>query len=169
MPKPCERARRDALMAALGAAAGLLLPAQSAVAAEIGATPQWPRLRLLDGSVLEPDSWVGQPAVVVFWATWCPFCKRHNAHIDKLARSTANQRLRILGVALDKDEQAVRRYLTVNDYRFPVTLDGATLRTQLGLRSVIPMTCVFDRRGTLVQALPGEMLEEDVLDFAKLA
>ena len=31
------------------------------------------------------------------------------------------------------------------------------------------MTCIIDRQGRLVQAIAGEMFEEDVLALAKLA
>ena len=144
----------------------MALPVQSAT---VGQAAEWPAVRLLDGTILEPDSWREQASVVVFWATYCPYCKRHNAHVDKLARAMSGQRLRILGVAPDTDEQVVRRYMAANDYRFPVTMDGTSLRAQLGLRFVTPMTCVFDRAGRLAQAIPGEMFEADVLGFAKLA
>jgi hypothetical protein len=30
------------------------------------------------------------------------------------------------------------------------------------------MTCVLDRQGRLVQAIPGEMFEDDVLDLARV-
>jgi len=164
--RPQGLSRRRCLIAGLGLGASIALPVQSAT---VGQVAEWPSVRLLDGTLLQPDSWREQASLVVFWATYCPYCKRHNAHVDKLARAVAGQRLRILGVALDTDEQAVRRYMVANDYRFPVTMDGTSLRAQLGLRSVIPMTCVFDRGGRLVQAIPGEMSEADVLGFAKLA
>ena len=144
----------------------MALPVQSAA---VGQVADWPAVRLLDGTILEPDSWRAQASVVVFWATYCPYCKRHNAHVDRLARAMAGQRLRILGIALDTDEQVVRRYMAANDYRFPVTMDGTSLRAQLGLRSVTPMTCVFDRAGRLVQAIAGEMFEADVLGLVKFA
>jgi thiol-disulfide isomerase/thioredoxin len=140
-----------------------------------GAPIEWPPILLLDGSTLAPASWRGQAAVVVFWETFCPFCKRQNAHLNKLFRATQGQtqregqRLRILGVALDADEQAVRRYMKANDYAFPVAMDGGQLRQRLTSRRVIPMTCVLDAQGRLVQALAGEMFEEDVMAFARLA
>jgi thiol-disulfide isomerase/thioredoxin len=140
----------------------------SAQANEPGQVVAWPAITLLDGSTLSPASWQGQAAVVVFWATYCPFCKRHNAHIDQLHRAVQGQPLRVLGVALDTDADAVRRYMASNGYSFPVALDGGSLRQRLTPRRVIPMTCVLDRQGRLVQAIPGEMFEDDVLDLARV-
>jgi peroxiredoxin len=130
---------------------------------------EWPAVQLLDGRTLAPDSWRGQSAVIVFWETYCPYCKRHNAHIDKLFRSLMNQQtqsLRVLGVALDTDEAAVRRYMASNDFSFPVALDGGVLRRRFTQRRVIPMTCLLDAQGRLVQAIPGEMAEDDVMELA---
>jgi thiol-disulfide isomerase/thioredoxin len=106
--------------------------------------------------------------VVVFWATYCPYCKRHNAHIDKLHSAVQGQSVRVLGVALDSDADAVRRYMASNAYRFPVALDGGRLRQRLTPRRVIPMTCLLDRQGRLLQAIPGEMVEDDVMGLIRV-
>ena len=156
--------RRTCLMAGIGTL--LSLPAWSEPAA-IGEVVDWPRLRLLDGSVLEPSDWRGQPALVVLWATYCPFCRRHNAHLDRLFEQTRTQGLRILGVALDTDEGLVRQYMANTAYRFPVAMDAGQVRSRLTSRRVIPMTCAIDRQGRLVQTVPGEMFEEDLADLAR--
>ena len=114
--------RRHCLHAgAAGALAMVLPPAARAAAAQRGDSVQWPPLRLLDGSVWTPASWQGSAAVVVFWATWCPFCEHHNAHVDKLHRAVAGQPLRVLGVAIDGDATSVGRYMAHRGYSFPVT------------------------------------------------
>lgn len=150
---------------AAGAGALVARPSWSEPAAT-GDVVDWPRLRLLDGSVWEPASWQGQPALVVLWATYCPFCKRHNAHVDRLSAQPGLQGLRVLGIALDADERLVRQYLAGNAYRFPVVLDAGRLRSRLTARRVIPMTLAIDRQGRLQQAIAGEMFEQDLLDLA---
>ena len=153
-------------------AAGVVLPWTQAARAQQGQEPvhkaiDWPVLQLLDGTTLSPSSWQGQAAIVVFWATYCPFCKRHNAHIDKLVQAVRGQPLRVLGVALDSDAEAVRRYMASNRYQFPVTVDGDALRRRFTSRRIIPMTCLLDQQGRLVQAIPGEMTEDDVLGLPR--
>lgn len=146
----------------------LALQPANAQSSEVRPVIEWPEITLLDGGTLRPASWRGQFAVVVFWATYCPFCQRHNAHIDKLHRATESQAFRVLGVALDSDAKAVREYMATHQYDFPVTLDGAGLRQRLTSRRVIPMTCLLDRQSRLLQAIPGEMSEEDVLGLARV-
>jgi thiol-disulfide isomerase/thioredoxin len=153
--------RRRCLKALAGLGAiGMAAPAR---AAEPGGIVEWPELTLLDGSTLAPASWLGRPAVVVFWATYCAYCRRHNAHLETLYRSPAAASLRILGVAMDADAQAVRRYMAANAFHFPVALDAGGLRARLTARRVIPMTCLIDAQGRLRQAIPGEMAVDDLL------
>lgn len=157
--------RRHLLLAGAAAPATRMARAQ---AAETLPVITWPEIHLLDGSTLSPASWQGQAAVIVFWATYCPYCQRHNAHINRLHRATQGQALRVLGVALERDADAVRRYMVGNGYQFPVMLDDGSLRRQFTARRVIPMTCVLDRQGRLLQAIPGEMAEDDVLGLARV-
>ncbi len=130
------------------------------------AAVQWPTITLLDGTTLGPGSWQGQPAVVVFWATYCAYCKRHNAHVEALHRASRGQ-LRVLGIALDRDAEAVRQTMARQGWSFPAALDDGRLRPQLTSRRVIPMTCLIDRQGRLLQAIPGEMAADDVLGLAQ--
>ena len=157
--------RRQLLLAGAVAPLARLADAQTTEAAP---AIEWPEIHLLDGRTLSAGSWHGQSAVIVFWATYCPYCKRHNARVDKLHRATQGQALRVLGVALDGDSDAVRRYMAGNGYQFPVTMDDGTLRKRFTARRVIPMTFVLDRQGRLLQAIPGEMAEDDVLGLARV-
>ncbi|MFM1988953.1 MAG: hypothetical protein RJA99_1910 [Pseudomonadota bacterium] len=142
----------------------------AARALERGAPVDWPALRLLDGSTLAADAWRDRAAVVVFWATWCPFCTRHNPHVDALSRAVAGRPMRVLGASLDRDPEPVRRHVREHGLGFPITLDAALLRERFGLvRRVTPTTVVVDRRGRFVQAIPGEMFEEDVRELARWA
>ena len=145
---------------------GFTEPPAGAGSPEAQPVIEWPPIQLFDGGLFSPASWHGLAAVVVFWSTDCAFCTRHNARIDKLDRATHGQALRVLGVALDTDANAVRQDQARNQCAFPVTLDGDSLRPRMTTRRVNPMTCVLDRKGRLLQAMPGEMAGDEVLGLA---
>ena len=86
-----------------------------------------------------------------------------------LGEATRGQPLMILGVAMDTDPQGVRDYMARNGYSFPVTLDPGGLRARFTRRRVIPMTCIVDRQGRFLQAIPGEMFEDDVMALGQFA
>lgn len=131
-------------------------------------TITWPRLQLLDGSVWSPDSWKGRPAIVVIWATYCPYCMRHNARLDQLHRSATAKGLRILAVATDTDEAEVRQYMAEHGYGFPVTLDKGQLRQRLSTRRMIPLTALIQANGQLRMVIPGEMSEDDIMGLPRM-
>jgi thiol-disulfide isomerase/thioredoxin len=155
----------------LAAGVGLWLAGAGADAAplERGQPVVWPTLTLLDGSRLQPVDWVDTAAVVVFWATWCAFCRRHNARIEKLHQATNGKRLRVLAVAVESEEAGVRSYLQAHGLHFPAAMVTEGLREQFTTRRTVPMTALVDRRGRLLQTIPGEMSEDDVLALAALA
>ncbi|MFT3666865.1 TlpA disulfide reductase family protein [Piscinibacter sp.] len=159
--------RREFLCATAAAAAGALAPTAFAAPAEPGEPVRWPAVvTLLDGTRWAPAA--GRAQVVVFWSVSCPFCRRHNAHVDKLYRAAANGGPQVLTVSRDRDVAEVRRYIAANGYAFPVSLDHAPLAAALAARNVIPLTLLVDRQGRLKQAFPGEMFEEDVMELLTL-
>lgn len=162
--------RRAVLLAApallAGTATGRPAMAQPTAA---GQAVLWPEVTLLDGSRWAPAQWAGHAAVVVFWTTSCPFCRRHNQHIEKLYRAADPNTLKILGVARERDAGAVQRYAQQQGYSFPITLDHAPLSAVLSTRRMIPLTVTVDRQGRLLQAIPGEMFEEDVMQLTQLS
>ena len=160
--------RREALTllaGALGGAAGPLMARPAAA----GETVQWPQVTLLDGTLWSGAQAQGKAVVVVFWSVTCPFCARHNQHVEKLRQASAGKPLELLTISRDADAQAVARYLARRDLHFAVTLDSQPMAAALSTRNMIPLTVTVDRQGRLKQVIPGEMFEEDVLDLQKLA
>lgn len=140
-------------------------------AAPARAAPQpvaWPALQLVDGTTAAPDRWRGRPMVVVFWATWCGFCERHNAHLERLHRSLDGRGPQILGVAIDGNAGSVGRMVRARGWSFPVVVDDGRLRRQFTPRRIVPTTCLMDAQGIVRQCIPGEMTEDDVMGLARL-
>jgi len=162
--------RRRSLVAltgvALGAAAGHPLLAAPAAGGEFVV---WPQVRLLDGSIWGAAQASGKAVVAVFWSITCPFCRRHNVHVEKLRQAAAGQPLELITIARENDPQAVQGYMARHGWQFAVTLDHAPMSAALSTRKLIPLTFSIDRRGRLKQVIPGEMSEDDVLDLLKLS
>ena len=122
----------------------------------------WPDLQLIDGNSMRSGEWSYTPAIVVFWETWCPYCRRQNVLMDRLYHAVQSKNIRILGATTEIDEAKVKYYVTSNALSFPVAIVSADFKRQFTKRRVIPMTCLVSERGTLLQAIPGEMAWEDV-------
>ena len=163
--------KRRQLLAAAGGLAGtpwLLQPVLATPTAP-GQLVDWPEVALLDGSRWGPAQAAGRAVVVVFWSTSCPFCRRHNQHVQKLLQASAGQPLAVLGVAQERDADAVRRYAAQQGYDFPITLAHQAMAQALSSRSLMPLTVTVTRAGQLKQVIPGEMFEDDVMELLQLA
>lgn len=145
-------------------AAGGTLPATAAA----GETVAWPRPRTLDGQPLEAPWQQGLATVLVFYSTDCGYCHRHLPRVQRLAAGPAGAALLAVGVAHDREADAVRQHaqrLGLDRLRF--TLDERPLHAVLSQRRITPLTCVIDRGGRLREVIPGEMTEDDVLGLAR--
>ena len=163
--------RRQAVSLTLAAPWALVTTATATAApAEPGQAVAWPdTTALLDGSTLAGADLRGRAAVVVFWTTTCPFCRRHNQHVEKLHRAAQGLPLTVLGVARERDAAVLLRYAHHQGYSVPITLEDAPWAAALSERKVVPLTAVVDRQGRLKQVLPGEMFEEDLMELLQLA
>ena len=160
---------RRQVLAAATATLALSSIAAWAVPAASTAPIDWSGLRLLDDQGDGPAHWANLPVVVVFWATWCPYCKRHNAHVEKLYQYSQRQGFRVLGVTDETDREKIAHSVLVQQIHFPIALAASAFRTQFTSRRVLPLTCVVSAAGRLLQAIPGEMAFEDVMSLATLA
>lgn len=151
---------------------GLATCALPVLAAEVSATPEtavkvaWPALHAVNGPDIQPADWADMPAIVVFWETWCPYCKRHNERVEQLYQSVRGKKIRVLGATTETDEAKVRAYVQSSQLHFPVAMVSADFRTQFTRRKVIPLTCLVAGDGQLLQVIPGEMGLDDVLSLA---
>ena len=160
--------KRRTLLGAMAVATGSRA-AQTDTAVKPEQPVPWPDMGLLGGGRFGVAQAEGNAVVVVFWTTTCPFCRRHNQHVEKLHRAAAGKRLRVLGVARETDVPLVAHYAQAQGYTFPITLNQPGLSALLSPRRVVPVTVTVDRHGRLKQALPGEMFEEDLLELLQLA
>jgi thiol-disulfide isomerase/thioredoxin len=146
-----------------------LCVSQHALAAKLGDAVSLPPVTLLDGTRLEAANFVGKPTLVVFWASWCPYCAKHNPSVQKLLDQTKGSDLQVLTVTVDKDLNAARKYLADKRYTFPATADVRAVEGVLGTKRALPKTYLIDRNGKLAFVELGEMFEEDVLALRRFA
>lgn len=65
----------------------------------------------------------GTPAVLAFWATWCPTCVEETRILSALAREHGGN-LRIVGVCVDKDAARAGQFVAEHAIPYEVVTDG---------------------------------------------
>ncbi|MDH6342879.1 peroxiredoxin [Parabacteroides sp. PFB2-12] len=113
----------------------------------------------------------GKVVLVDFWASWCPPCRADMPHLVALYKEYANQDFEIVGVSLDRTDEAWKKGIADLHITWPQMSDlkfwhneAATL---YGVNS-IPHTVLIDKDGTIIaKNLRGKALEEKLREVLK--
>ncbi|MEN8189222.1 MAG: TlpA disulfide reductase family protein [Thermodesulfobacteriota bacterium] len=119
-------------------------------AAEIGEPMPSFKLTTLDGEVIDSTALIGEkPIFMVFWATWCPNCKREIPHINKMAEEFGPKGMVFLGVnvGVNDSEKKVRRYAEKYKMHYPLYFDEGSLLTRKFKVSGTPTVIIVDKNG----------------------
>ncbi len=141
------------LMAVIFAAIALVVP--SLHAANIGEQMPAFEVTTLDGTVMESGEIIGnKPLFLVFWATWCPNCKREIPHINKIAKEFGakggeGKTMEFLGVNVGVNDslKKVRRYAKKYTMDYPIYFDKDSSLTKMFKVSGTPTIIIVDKSG----------------------
>lgn len=101
----------------------------------------------------------GTPVVVNVWASWCAPCRTEMPLLQRAATEYAG-RVTFIGVASRDSRDAAAGFLNDIGVSYPSVFDASGgIRADLGLRG-FPTTYLFDREGTLREAVVGGISEQ---------
>ena len=104
--------------------ASVLSVVAAAGAAELGdAAPGCTLTPMSKGAPTELSAAAGEVLLVDFWASWCPVCPHAFLFLNELERDFGGRGLRIVGVSVDEDLDAVREFLGAHPAAFDVVVD----------------------------------------------
>jgi peroxiredoxin len=127
-----------------------------------------PRLdtKLADGRILPARQLEGKVVLQYFWATWCPICRDHLPHLQKLYEAYQPRGLEIIAQSLDDDPSVVVEFWRKGGYTFPVAMRSDETRAGFGPITGTPTLFLIDRRGTVrlkrLGTLPDGALEAQI-------
>ena len=79
---------------------------------------------LSNGKKFSSKSLSGKPLVMTFWASWCEPCKKELPALSEMYRDKSGEGLEVIGINVDEDPAAARRYLKNNPLPFKVVMDS---------------------------------------------
>lgn len=148
---------------------GILIHAPIVSAIEVGDQLLLGTVTTIHGQVMNQSDWNQKNTLVEVWATWCPFCKKQNVHLDQLLKNIPPHSLNVITISVDKDESAVIGYMKKNNYDFPVAMMTPQLNQAIGKRKGVPEIYVLDKHGVVIQKDYGLMVDLDFFELSKYA
>lgn len=120
----------------------------------------------LDGERIKLSELHGKTVLLEFWATWCGPCKPNIPHLKKVYSEINDDKLMIVGIALEDNTEKLKEFLAEKDMQWPQILqkrqwhgDIAKKYNVLG----IPDSYLIDSEGKIVaKNLREEEIEKEI-------
>jgi thiol-disulfide isomerase/thioredoxin len=145
--------RRNAILFVAGVMAAALSVACFAVD-KGDAAPSW-QAKDFDGRAVDfPAVAAGKPAIVVFWATWCPYCKAFMPYLKNIQADYAAYGVQI--VAIDAKEDGAgdpRAYVRALGFKPIAVANGDAIADAYGIK-YIPGVLIVDGKGVVAWRRP---------------
>jgi cytochrome c biogenesis protein CcmG, thiol:disulfide interchange protein DsbE len=110
----------------------------------------------LDGKPANLDAFRGKIVVLNFWATWCPPCVAETASLEHMYAQLEPLGVTVLGVSVDDDDAAYRKFLTDHHITFPTYRDADSKIPLSYGTAMYPETYIIGRNGKIERKLIGE-------------
>ncbi len=108
------------------------------------------------------------PVLVNFWATWCGPCRLEIPLLQKLAATYDEKQLKIIGVSVDQDANALNRFVQGNPLNYSVYLGDMDMLQAFRVSS-IPHTMVYKPKGKRIFNRVGLVEWEELVQVVQEA
>ena len=119
------------------------------------------QLSSLSGNNVALSDFKGKPVILFIWATWCPYCVRELAYLEKSYLDIKKSGVELLAIDSGEPRERVARYLNNRKIEFPVLLDTDSKVSYAYNVIGIPTLVLVDAQGMI--KFQGNSLPEDYL------
>lgn len=106
-------------------------------------------LETLEGEKVSLSDYKDQVVMINFWASWCGPCRQEMPYLNELYDTYKKAGFVLLGVNLDEDAAAAKKFLDKTPVTFPVLLDPTGKVADQYKNQAMPSSYFIDREGNL--------------------
>jgi cytochrome c biogenesis protein CcmG/thiol:disulfide interchange protein DsbE len=110
----------------------------------------------LAGRSLRLDQFRGRVVLLNFWATWCGPCIVEIPIFSRWQHQYGDAGLQVIGISMDDDEAAVKRFVAKQGVPYPILMGDAKLGESFGGIFGLPQSFLIDAHGRIVFRSIGE-------------
>ena len=94
-------------------------------------------------------------SVIIFWATWCPYCATLMPHLDAIYRKYRNKGVKFYAIDVYEDGKIDPvTYFNSKEFGYTMLLDGDDVASQYGAKGT-PGVYVIDKNKKVIYKRPG--------------
>ena len=108
----------------------------------------------LDGKEHKLSDYKGKKVLLVFWATWCPPCRKEIPDLIELRETVSEDKLAMLAISNEKPD-LVKSFVAQANLNYTVLLDQGTLPSPYNTINAIPSSFFIDPEGKIKLATSG--------------
>ncbi len=122
-----------------------------------------------DGKKFTTTDFGGKILLLNFWANWCPPCVEETPSLVQLSKQLGSKGLVVLGVSIDGNEAAYKRFVQRFSIPFSVYRDGEQKINYSYGTLQIPESYLIDRNGRVVRKIigPADFTAPDLVEYVQ--
>ncbi len=119
---------------------------------------------VVTGEEISLRDYTGQRVLIMFWTTWCPYCKSDMPKIQAIYEQYRDQGFVVLGIGDNESETSVRNFSSRYGLTFPIMADPRGKVADEYLTTGVPAYYFIGNSGKLGFVWSGT-ISEDILKF----
>jgi cytochrome c biogenesis protein CcmG/thiol:disulfide interchange protein DsbE len=105
------------------------------------------------------DDAQGRPAVLLFWATWCPYCRALMPYLESLRQEFSDRGVRFYALNIWEDADPIA-YMREKNFGFRLMLEADDVAKEYGIKGTPGLIAVDARRKIIYQRRSGTSPEQ---------